>query len=156
MRVLTFLPRGGLELAIRQLPSLAIVRCSGASDVRAAIGEGGGGVAVIDPSELRDDAFATLLDSIFESGFPLILFVDLNEQSAARVLQAAHLMPVEVLVRRAEGEADLFRRLVAGGGRPTVPALVLRSLGAYRTSSSAAREANSRDVRRDADSILGA
>ena len=128
MRVLTLLSRGGLQGSLQRVPHIEVVSLRSASLVESSLRTAHAGLVVVDPSDLRDDAFLEMVSMIAKTGTPLVLYCDLNPTSAARVVMVARIMPVEVVFTGADGEEQIVRRALRAGGRQTVPALVFRGL----------------------------
>ena len=131
MDVIAFVSRPALQRLAASLRPLGLLpRSPSVVDASRALHSAAVSLLVVDPNELRSDAFAFLIDAACAAGTPVVLHTKLTEFSAQCVLEVSRRIPVEVVFSDVEDDVSLIRRLATEAGRTTTPALFLRGISA--------------------------
>lgn len=115
-----------LRRALR--PADAVQRVSGSLALARATSQHAGDVVVIDPSELTEAEWGRVLAIVGGTALPVLCLTTLAPVAVTRVLAAAALRSVEVVLRELEGDPVLLRRSLASLQPPSPPARVLARL----------------------------
>lgn len=85
-----------------------------------------GGSFILDPTDLRQDIFASVIHVMSISRMSVVVFAPLS--TAIRIRQMLCSTMLELVLFGVENERELLRRAVEDGRDPTVPALVLHGI----------------------------
>ena len=85
-------------------------------------------VLIIDPSHVRADTYMSVIRLAASTGTRVVLYCPRDYIGLRRAIDAANVMPVELIVQDGDGETGALRRALDCIGEPSLPALMLVEL----------------------------
>lgn len=128
MHILAMLTADGLGRLRTNLPRTRPLQGASVVQLRAALESSRSDTVILDPCHVRRDLYGLIVDLAARSGARVVFYCGAEHVALRRVLEAARLMPVELIIPGSEDECELLLDATAPGSDMSVPALVLHGL----------------------------